>query len=293
MSPFILSYAQSPRSPWQFLDTYVTLDETSPVDASKTQKGSGVQFVSYLGLWVSTLSITCVRLVIHFIVWLMIFVFVMPNWQNHTLTSLVILFCSERSTWTWVCLAKKLVLLLLDRLPSDLFWVPTWCVSTIRSAFNSWIRSWKWKISLTIVTVRVQCVTVSSVGKISMSWMTLGLVVNSLPHFNSKLMSSFWPNMFDSVRSASRTPSFHHLLKTYVSHVCICPVLQVMVVTRYSRTQIVGLLRQPTLLSLQLRRRPMLCLSLPLREKRLLLFLHLQGGSFVDPHSTEIQDVNT
>jgi hypothetical protein len=37
----------------------------------------------------------------------------------------------------------------------------------------------------------------------------------------------------------------------------------------------------------------MLCLSLPLREKRLLLFLHLQGGSFVDPHSTEIQDVNT
>ncbi len=43
----------------------------------------------------------------------------------------------------------------------------------------------------------------------------------------------------------------------------------------------------------QLRRRPMLRLTLPLREKRLLLFLHLQEGSFVDPHSTEIQDVNT
>ncbi len=81
--------------------------------------------------------------------------------------------------------------------------------------------------------------------------------------------------------------------KLLVSHMRICPVLQVMVVTRCSRTQIVGLFRQPTLLSLQLRRRPMLCLSLPLREKRLLLFLHLQGGSFVDPHSTEIQDVNT
>ncbi len=26
-SPFILSYAQSPRAPWQFLDTYVDLDE--------------------------------------------------------------------------------------------------------------------------------------------------------------------------------------------------------------------------------------------------------------------------
>ncbi len=47
MSPFILSYAQSPCAPWQFLDTYVTLNEC---DASETQKGSGVQFASYLGL---------------------------------------------------------------------------------------------------------------------------------------------------------------------------------------------------------------------------------------------------
>jgi hypothetical protein len=50
MSPFILSYDQSPRSPWQFLDTYVSLDEASPVDASETQKGSGDQLVPYLGL---------------------------------------------------------------------------------------------------------------------------------------------------------------------------------------------------------------------------------------------------
>ena len=40
--------------------------------------------------------------------------------------------------------------------------------------------------------------------------------------------------------------------------------------------------------------RPMLLLTLPLREKRLLLFLHLlQGGSFVDTISIKIQDVST
>jgi hypothetical protein len=50
MSPFILSYAQSPRAPWQFLDTYVALDEVVPADASGTQKGSGAQLASYLGL---------------------------------------------------------------------------------------------------------------------------------------------------------------------------------------------------------------------------------------------------
>jgi hypothetical protein len=50
MSPFILSYAQSPRAPWQFLDTYVPLDEPVPADASDTQKGSGAQLASYLGL---------------------------------------------------------------------------------------------------------------------------------------------------------------------------------------------------------------------------------------------------
>jgi hypothetical protein len=50
MSPFILSYAQSPRAPWQFLDTYVALDEVVPADASDTQKGSGAQLASYLGL---------------------------------------------------------------------------------------------------------------------------------------------------------------------------------------------------------------------------------------------------
>jgi hypothetical protein len=50
LSPFILSYAQSPRAPWQFLDTYVALDEISPVDGSETQKGSGAQLASYLGL---------------------------------------------------------------------------------------------------------------------------------------------------------------------------------------------------------------------------------------------------
>jgi hypothetical protein len=50
MSPFILSYAQSPRAPWQFLDTYVALEEVMPADASDTQKGSGAQLASYLGL---------------------------------------------------------------------------------------------------------------------------------------------------------------------------------------------------------------------------------------------------
>jgi hypothetical protein len=50
MSPFVLSYTQSPRPPWQFLDTYVALDEAVPADASDTQKGSGAQLASYLGL---------------------------------------------------------------------------------------------------------------------------------------------------------------------------------------------------------------------------------------------------
>ncbi len=53
MSPFILAYTQSPHEPWQFLDTYVSLDELLPVDASETQKKkgcSGAQLSSYLGL---------------------------------------------------------------------------------------------------------------------------------------------------------------------------------------------------------------------------------------------------
>jgi hypothetical protein len=50
MSPLILSSALSPRSPWQSLDTYVVLDEASPVDASEIQKGSGTQIASYLDL---------------------------------------------------------------------------------------------------------------------------------------------------------------------------------------------------------------------------------------------------
>ena len=50
MSPFILSYAQSPRAPWQFLDSYVPLDDFVPVDAPDTQQGSGAQLASYLGL---------------------------------------------------------------------------------------------------------------------------------------------------------------------------------------------------------------------------------------------------
>jgi hypothetical protein len=50
MSPFILSYAQSPRAPWQFLDTYVPLDDFVPADVSDTQQGSGAQLASYLGL---------------------------------------------------------------------------------------------------------------------------------------------------------------------------------------------------------------------------------------------------
>jgi transposase InsO family protein len=50
MSPFILSYAQSPRAPWQFLDTYVALDEFVSSDASEMDKGSGAHLASYLGL---------------------------------------------------------------------------------------------------------------------------------------------------------------------------------------------------------------------------------------------------
>jgi hypothetical protein len=50
MSPFILSYSQSPRAPWQFLDTYVPLNELVPTDASDAQQGSGAQLASSLGL---------------------------------------------------------------------------------------------------------------------------------------------------------------------------------------------------------------------------------------------------
>jgi hypothetical protein len=50
MSPFFMSYAQSPRVPWQFLETYVTLDEFVPAETSETQKSSGAQIASYLGL---------------------------------------------------------------------------------------------------------------------------------------------------------------------------------------------------------------------------------------------------
>jgi hypothetical protein len=50
MSPFFMSYSQSSRAPWQFLDTYVALDEFVPVDAPESQKGSGAQVASYLGL---------------------------------------------------------------------------------------------------------------------------------------------------------------------------------------------------------------------------------------------------
>ncbi len=66
-----------------------------------------VRVLRSLLIWVSTLSITWVRLVIHCIVWLMIFVFVMPAWQNHTLTKQVILFFSQRRKWTWGWLAKN------------------------------------------------------------------------------------------------------------------------------------------------------------------------------------------
>ncbi len=45
-----MSYAQSPRVPWQFLETYVTLDEFVPAETSETQKSSGAQIASYLGL---------------------------------------------------------------------------------------------------------------------------------------------------------------------------------------------------------------------------------------------------
>jgi hypothetical protein len=50
MSPFIMSYAQSPCAPWQFLETNVALDEFVPAETSESQKSSGAQLASYLGL---------------------------------------------------------------------------------------------------------------------------------------------------------------------------------------------------------------------------------------------------
>ena len=82
MSPFILSYAQSPRA-WQFLDTYVPLDDFVPADASDTQQGSGAQLASYLGLDV-----------------IMSFVSGMLAWLSHTLIRLVTLSCFRPSMST-------------------------------------------------------------------------------------------------------------------------------------------------------------------------------------------------
>ncbi len=48
-SPFILSYAQSPRAPWQFLDDMLP-DDVPLVDASHPTKLSGTQMASSLGL---------------------------------------------------------------------------------------------------------------------------------------------------------------------------------------------------------------------------------------------------
>ena len=83
------------------------------------------------------------------------------------------------------------------------------------------------------------------------------------------------------------------MLKNWSQHVITCLLSLVMVVTQYSRLQLLYMNRQ-LLLSLQHRRRPILLLTLPLREERLLLLLHLlQDGSFVDLLSTRIQDVST
>jgi hypothetical protein len=48
-SPFILSYAQSPRAPWQFLDVMLP-DDVPLVDVSRPTKLSGTELVSSLGL---------------------------------------------------------------------------------------------------------------------------------------------------------------------------------------------------------------------------------------------------
>jgi hypothetical protein len=45
-----MSYPQSPHAPWQFLETYVALDEFVPAETSESQKSSGAQLASYLGL---------------------------------------------------------------------------------------------------------------------------------------------------------------------------------------------------------------------------------------------------
>jgi hypothetical protein len=93
MSPFILSYAQSPRAPWQFLETYVALDEFVPAETFEAQKGSGAQLASYLGLDVIN-NVREARDALH----RMTFGFVTLAWRSHTLIRLVILFCSQRST---------------------------------------------------------------------------------------------------------------------------------------------------------------------------------------------------
>ncbi len=48
-SPFILSYTQSPRAPWQFLDDMLP-DDVSLGDTSETTKLSDTQLASSLGL---------------------------------------------------------------------------------------------------------------------------------------------------------------------------------------------------------------------------------------------------
>jgi hypothetical protein len=225
MSPFILPCAQSPRAPWQFFDTYVALDEASPVDASETQKGSGAQLASYLGLDIIN-NVREARDSLHRMADDFCFrnaslakphpykagdsvllstknvnlnlprkelspSFVGPFTIRSLLrTNAVLLNYWER--FQLLNPTVNIVYLRPYRLRTPDIGPPPNSLSAKPSKLRSTaVRGIKWKLSLTIVAVRVLCVTVSFVGKILMSFMTLGSGVTALLLLRFKLMSGF------------------------------------------------------------------------------------------------------
>jgi hypothetical protein len=183
MSPFILSYAQSPHTPCQFLDTYVALDEFVSSDASKMLKGSGAQLASYLGL--DIINNVCE-----------------DRDSLHRMTD-DFRIRNARLTKPHSYNVGDSVLLSTKNVNSNLpckklgpvfvgpFSPPSRFLSSLSSLRLMVVRGIRWKISSIIGTVWVRCVNVSSVGKILISVMTLGLRVNSLLLLHFKFMSSF------------------------------------------------------------------------------------------------------
>ena len=130
-----MSYAQSPRAPWQFLDTYVPLDDFVPADASDTQQGSGAQLASYLGLDVIN-NVREARDSLH----RMADEFRVRNARLAKPHSYKVgdsvLLSTKHVNLNLPC-KKNLALRLLDRLAFELCSVPTPYNFIIRSAFNS------------------------------------------------------------------------------------------------------------------------------------------------------------